>query len=465
MSGRRLDVTATQAVASMMAALTGAIAASGLGIAGTIIGAAFMSLASTVGAAVYKHYLARSNERLRAAATNLAPKASGNAVAAAVLRHHLHLDPDETAHLRPDGQAVVETRADGDGEPAERTATASHRVGGPPRSDSADARVRPALAGAARPVRDARADDEAGAGAAAAFGRGDFGAAAVAADIAAAVLGDHTTLGHASLGYTAAEHPAAVPAEDTSTAAELRPTADLAEAADLRPAPDLGDAADLRPTARLRPAVRPGTAAEPDQTARLRADGPRSAAESGMAATAGGLDGAAAGGPGGRAAATAGGPDGAAAGGPGGRAGHGRTSAGHGRRRRWLRLAGAVLGIFVLAMGAVTAVEAIAGKPLETLIWHRSGSGTTIGSVVGHPARHQPAIVPGNSPAPTQSSSPQPSSTSPGTTSPTPTLTPTPTPTPSDSAPSSPGTSPAPGSGTPAGPGTQAPSTPSAPGQ
>jgi hypothetical protein len=50
MSGRRLDVTATQAVSSMLAALTGAIAASGLGIAGTIIGAAFMSLASTVGA-------------------------------------------------------------------------------------------------------------------------------------------------------------------------------------------------------------------------------------------------------------------------------------------------------------------------------------------------------------------------------------------------------------------------------
>jgi hypothetical protein len=66
MSGRRLDVTGTQAVASMLAALTGAIAASGLGIAGTIIGAAFMSLAGTVGAAIYKHYLARSRERLRA---------------------------------------------------------------------------------------------------------------------------------------------------------------------------------------------------------------------------------------------------------------------------------------------------------------------------------------------------------------------------------------------------------------
>jgi hypothetical protein len=433
MSTRRLDVTATQAVASMMAALTGAIAASGLGIAGTIIGAAFMSLASTVGAAVYKHYLARSNERLRAAATNLAPKASGNAVAAAVLRHHLHLDPDETAHLRPDGQAVVETREDADAQPAERTPAAGHRAGGPPRPDSADARVGPALPGAARSWRPARPDDVAGAGAAAAFARGDFAAAAVAADIAAAVLGDRTTLGHDSLGYTAAEHPAAGPAQDDSTTAELRPTADLAEAADLRPAPDLGDAADLRPTARLRPAADLGNG--PDQTARLRAS--RSAAESGTASAASV-------------------PDGAAA-----DRGRALTAAGGRPPRRWLRLAGAVLGIFVVAMGAVTAVEAIAGKPLETLIWHRAGSGTTIGSVVGHPAPHQPAIVPSNRPAPSQSPSAQPSSTSPGLVTPTP----TPTPTPSDSVPPSPGTSSAPSSGSSAGTGTQAPGTTSAPGQ
>jgi hypothetical protein len=136
-----------------------------------------------VGAAVYKHYLARSNERLRTAATNLAPKASGNAVAAAVLRHHLHLDPDETAHLRPDGQAVVKTRDD---------ATLSPRR---PRS--------------ARP------------------------AAGRAGPIAAAVLGGHATLRQASLGHAAAEHPAADPAQDDSGTAGLRPAADLAEAADL----------------------------------------------------------------------------------------------------------------------------------------------------------------------------------------------------------------------------------------
>jgi hypothetical protein len=53
MSARRPDVTALHAVSSLLATLTGAIAASGLGIAGTLIGAAIMSLASTVGAAVY----------------------------------------------------------------------------------------------------------------------------------------------------------------------------------------------------------------------------------------------------------------------------------------------------------------------------------------------------------------------------------------------------------------------------
>src|SRR5580698_9263186 len=100
MSGRRLDVTATQAIASMLAALTGAIAASSLGIAGTIIGAAFMSLASTVGAAIYKHYIARSNERLRKAAANIAPLASGSAVASAVIPRH-----------QEDGDAVVTVTA------------------------------------------------------------------------------------------------------------------------------------------------------------------------------------------------------------------------------------------------------------------------------------------------------------------------------------------------------------------
>jgi hypothetical protein len=79
MNGRRIDLSATQVIASMLAAVTGAVAASYLGVAGTVVGAAVMSVASTVVASVYKHYLARSRERLRAAreAARTAPPAGG----------------------------------------------------------------------------------------------------------------------------------------------------------------------------------------------------------------------------------------------------------------------------------------------------------------------------------------------------------------------------------------------------
>jgi hypothetical protein len=80
MSGRRIELSATQVIASLLAAVTGAVAASYAGVAGTVIGVAVMSLASTAGAAVYKHYLARSKERLRSAAEVIAPLAAFNGV-------------------------------------------------------------------------------------------------------------------------------------------------------------------------------------------------------------------------------------------------------------------------------------------------------------------------------------------------------------------------------------------------
>jgi hypothetical protein len=85
MNGRRIDLSATQVIASMAAAVTGAVAASTLGIAGTVVGAAVMSVASTAVAAVYKHCLARSRERLRTAreAARSAPPAGGH-----FLPHH-----------------------------------------------------------------------------------------------------------------------------------------------------------------------------------------------------------------------------------------------------------------------------------------------------------------------------------------------------------------------------------------
>jgi hypothetical protein len=80
MEGRRIEMSATQVIASMLAAVTGAVAASDLGIAGTVIGAAVMSVASTAGAAVYKHYIGRSGQRLRAAAevARIAPLVGGS---------------------------------------------------------------------------------------------------------------------------------------------------------------------------------------------------------------------------------------------------------------------------------------------------------------------------------------------------------------------------------------------------
>jgi hypothetical protein len=82
MSGRRIELSATQVIASMLAAVTGAIAASYTGITGTVVGVAVASVISTAGAAVYKHYLARSQEKLRSAAVVIAPRVRATGLAA-----------------------------------------------------------------------------------------------------------------------------------------------------------------------------------------------------------------------------------------------------------------------------------------------------------------------------------------------------------------------------------------------
>src|ERR1700734_3459933 len=68
MSGRRgLNLSAAQVIAGVLATLSAAVAASFLGVAGTLLGAALGSVFSTMGTEIYKHYLQRSEERLRAA--------------------------------------------------------------------------------------------------------------------------------------------------------------------------------------------------------------------------------------------------------------------------------------------------------------------------------------------------------------------------------------------------------------
>ena len=62
-----LQLSPVQIIAALLATLTGAILASYLGVGGTLVGAAVGSIASTTGTEVYRHYLRRSQERLKAA--------------------------------------------------------------------------------------------------------------------------------------------------------------------------------------------------------------------------------------------------------------------------------------------------------------------------------------------------------------------------------------------------------------
>jgi hypothetical protein len=67
MAARRVNLSGVQVSAGVLATLTGAVAASYLGVGGTLVGAAIGSLASTVGGEIYRHYLERTHDRLRGA--------------------------------------------------------------------------------------------------------------------------------------------------------------------------------------------------------------------------------------------------------------------------------------------------------------------------------------------------------------------------------------------------------------
>jgi hypothetical protein len=60
----RLELNTVQLSASVLAAVTGAVLTSYLGVGGTIIGTAVGSLATTSGFAIYQHYLGRTKERI-----------------------------------------------------------------------------------------------------------------------------------------------------------------------------------------------------------------------------------------------------------------------------------------------------------------------------------------------------------------------------------------------------------------
>jgi hypothetical protein len=334
MSGRRIELSATQVIASMLAAVTGAIAASYAGVAGTVIGVATMSLASTAGAAVYKHYLGRSRERLRSAVEVIAPHASFNGTAG-------HRTRNESAR-------VAGKSAAGQGDPAEpsRAATTATPLG------RSAGQLSSWLWSPDSPVTEA-------------FPTANSGETAGWSDSMAAAAGR----------------------TDPHDPGEGDATQEMA----------VGKGSDTHGGVLVTGAERAG----PDAGAEREPAGPA-----------------------------------------GSRSG----------RRHWPVIAGAAIGVFALTLGGITAVEVAAGKPLEALIWGRTGGGTTVGDFTGaqhnrshaqtrpDPSKPSPAGTPTGTPSPTSTPSPSASH------SPSPSRSPSPSPSRSPSPASS---SPGPGSASP----------------
>ncbi|WP_052433811.1 hypothetical protein [Streptacidiphilus melanogenes] len=70
---RTLDLSLAQVTASALAAVVGAVLASQLGVYGTILGAAVVSVGATTGTAVFQHVFRRTGEQLREMATTPTP--------------------------------------------------------------------------------------------------------------------------------------------------------------------------------------------------------------------------------------------------------------------------------------------------------------------------------------------------------------------------------------------------------
>lgn len=86
------------------------------------------------------------------------------------------------------------------------------------------------------------------------------------------------------------------------------------------------------------------------------------------------------------------------------------------RRFPWPRVAAATVVVLVIALGGVTAFEALTGRPVSSLLGRDDDTGTTLGHVVHRKPRqqHSPAQPDGSSgPQPSSSSSPSKSPESP----------------------------------------------------
>ncbi|MEV0593601.1 hypothetical protein [Nonomuraea cavernae] len=92
---RKFELSGPQIGGSALAAVTAAAAASYLGVAGTVIGAAVVSIASTVASAVYTHYLKRTGDKVK------------QHTVIARLTHPDHADPPHEA----EGEGALATAA------------------------------------------------------------------------------------------------------------------------------------------------------------------------------------------------------------------------------------------------------------------------------------------------------------------------------------------------------------------
>ncbi|MDH6709938.1 hypothetical protein P3T27_006687 [Kitasatospora sp. MAA19] len=70
---KRIDLSVAQVAASALATVAGALLASELGVYGTILGAAVVSIGATTGGAVFQHIFRRTGEQLREAVVDRGP--------------------------------------------------------------------------------------------------------------------------------------------------------------------------------------------------------------------------------------------------------------------------------------------------------------------------------------------------------------------------------------------------------
>ncbi|MFJ4415659.1 hypothetical protein [Streptomyces sp. NPDC088925] len=115
---RRFDLSVPQVAGSAVASVAAAIAASQLGVYGTVIGAGVMSIVATTGGSVFQHLFRRTGEQLRDAAGQVIPRhgvpqdGAGEPVPPTFLAHperHLAEVPEPRAEA-----TTVLPRADGD---------------------------------------------------------------------------------------------------------------------------------------------------------------------------------------------------------------------------------------------------------------------------------------------------------------------------------------------------------------